>query len=218
MADKSKSFPISIIFREDGSYQFDSVLNRTTGKIEIEKGKVTIQARNLESCTINYYPMDVELLFSRKPFVKDDTEHFTSIVPNLSRKVDLPKGKDSHSFPLPDEFADRNVMVEVIGAGIREAKAYYANDLAVQLIENYGQVRVAHADTGKPLPETYVKVYAKLGNGQARFYKDGYTDLRGRFDYSSLNTSELDQVQKFAILILSPEHGSIIQEVSPPQR
>ena len=40
--DKSKSFPISIIFREDGSYQFDSVLNRTTGKIEIEKGKVTL--------------------------------------------------------------------------------------------------------------------------------------------------------------------------------
>jgi hypothetical protein len=40
--DKSKSFPISIIFRKDGSYQFDSVLNRTTGKMEIEKGKVTL--------------------------------------------------------------------------------------------------------------------------------------------------------------------------------
>ena len=72
--------------------------------------------------------------------------------------------------------------------------------------------------TAKPVPKTYVKVYAQLAGGQVRFYKDGYTDLRGRFDYSSLNTSELDQVKKFAILILSPEHGSIIQEVSPPQR
>jgi len=137
-------------------------------------------------------------------------------VPNLSREIDLPKGKDGHSFPLPDEFADRNVMVEVVAAGIREAKAYYANDLAVQLIENYGQVRVAHSDTGKPLPETYVKVYAKLGNGQARFYKDGYTDLRGRFDYASLNTGDLDDARDFSILVLHDRHGAAIREAKPP--
>jgi len=202
---------------EDREQVQDALASTEPGlELEIEKGQVVIQPRNLESCTINYYPMDVELLFSRKPFVKDDTEHFTSIVPNLSRKVDLPKGKDSHSFPLPDEFADRNVMVEVIGAGIREAKAYYANDLAVQLIENYGQVRVAHADTGKPLPETYVKVYAKLGNGQARFYKDGYTDLRGRFDYASLNTGDLDDARDFSILVLHDRHGAAIREAKPP--
>ena len=187
-------------------------------ELEVEKGEISIHARNLKDCTVNYYPMDVELLFSRKPFVKDDTEHFTSIVPNLSTKISLPKGKEAHSFPVPDEFADRNVMVEVVAAGIREAKAYYANDLKVQLVENYGQVRVAHSETGKPLPETYVKVYARLGNGQSRFYKDGYTDLRGRFDYASLNTGDLDDARDFSILVLHDRHGAAIREAKPPSR
>ena len=30
-----------------------------------------------------------------------------------------------------------------------------------------------------------MKVYAELEDGPIRFHKDGYTDLRGRFDYVS---------------------------------
>lgn len=71
---------------------------------------------------------------------------------------------------------------------------------------------------GKSLPKTYVKVYGKLANGQVRFYKNGCTDLRGRFNYVSLNTVELDAVQSFAILILNDEHGAIIREAKPPKQ
>ncbi|MEC8929432.1 MAG: hypothetical protein VX705_09490, partial [Verrucomicrobiota bacterium] len=104
-----------------------------------------------------------------------------------------------------------------VGQGIRKTQAYYANTLAVRMVENYGQVRVAQAD-GKPLPKTYVKVYGKLANGQVRFYKDGYTDLRGRFDYVSLNTGQLDNVQSFSILILNNDHGATIREARPPKQ
>ena len=58
----------------------------------------------------------------------------------------------------------------------------------------------------------------KKDDGQVRFYKDGYTDLRGRFDYVSLNTGELDNVQSFAILILNDDHGAIIREAKPPKQ
>ena len=109
-------------------------------------------------------------------------------------------------------------MVEIVAKGIRKSQAYYANTLAVQMIENYGQVHVTDQAKGKSLPKTYVKVYGKLANGQVRFYKDGYTDLRGRFDYVSLNTGELDTVQSFAILILNDEHGAIIREAKPPKQ
>ena len=51
-----------------------------------------------------------------------------------------------------------------------------------------------------------------------KFYKDGYTDLRGRFDYTSLSTNELDFVKKFSLLVLSEEHGAVVREASPPQR
>jgi hypothetical protein len=66
------------------------------------------------------------------------------------------------------------------------------------VIENYGHLRVTAKETGKPLPKVYVKAYARMKDGAVRFYKDGYTDLRGRFDYSSLNSNELDFVANFA--------------------
>jgi hypothetical protein len=35
------------------------------------------------------------------------------------------------------------------------------------------------------LPKVYVKVYSRLADGSVKFHKDGCTDHRGRFDYSS---------------------------------
>ena len=49
-----------------------------------------------------------------------------------------------------------------------------------------------------------------------KFYKDGYTDLRGKFNYASLNTDQLMNVQKYSILIMHDEHGSMIKECNPP--
>ena len=86
------------------------------------------------------------------------------------------------------------------------------------MIENYGQVRVTHEKTNKPISAPYVNVHAMLAKGQVRFYKDGYTDLRGRFDYVSLNTNELGAVQKFAVLVYSDAHGAVVREATPPKQ
>ncbi len=48
------------------------------------------------------------------------------------------------------------------------------------------------------------------------FYKDGYTDSRGRFDYASLSTSKLPNVERFSILILTESHGAVVREAAPP--
>jgi hypothetical protein len=50
------------------------------------------------------------------------------------------------------------------------------------------------------------------------FYKDGYTDLRGRFDYASLSTARLPSVAQFSILILHKEFGAVIKMADPPQQ
>jgi hypothetical protein len=52
-----------------------------------------------------------------------------------------------------------------------------------------------------------VKTFAKEKNGNVIFYKDGYTDLRGRLDYASLNPESLRNVEKFAIFVMSDELG-----------
>ena len=88
----------------------------------------------------------------------------------------------------------------------------------MQVIENYGQIKVTHQTTGKPVTKSYVKVYAQMSDGQVKFYKDGYTDLRGRFDYASLSTNNLDQAHKFSILILSESNGALDREATPPKQ
>jgi hypothetical protein len=64
----------------------------------------------------------------------------------------------------------------------------------------------------------YVKVYARQRNGSVEFYKDGYTDLRGRFDYASISTDDLDRVDKFAILVISDDDGAVVRETPPPAK
>ena len=109
-------------------------------------------------------------------------------------------------------------MVELVADGIRKSQGYYPHSLALQMTENYGQLRVSHEKSGKPLARVYVKIYARMKGGEVKFYKDGYTDLRGRFDYTSLNTNELDHVDRFAILIMSETDGAVIREAAPPKR
>ncbi|KAJ3039712.1 hypothetical protein HDV00_011944 [Rhizophlyctis rosea] len=60
----------------------------------------------------------------------------------------------------------------------------------------------------KPLPRCYVKVYARVRGEGVVFYKDGYTDRLGRFDYASLsNTELLGKAEKFAVLCVGPGEG-----------
>ncbi len=184
---------------------------------EVEKGEVTINYRNLKDARVNFYPMEVELLFSRRPFVSEASEQFTFVQPNGTQEVKLPAG-ENHVFALPAKYREGNVMIEIEAGGVRKSKTYYANRLQVEMTESYGRVRVTEDKTAKPLSSTYVKVYARMNDGRVKFYKDGYTDFRGKFDYASLNTGQLDDVDRFAVLVLDDQAGAMIREAKPPKQ
>ena len=212
----------------------------------VENRTLALTWRNVSEVTINYYLMDPEFLFSSSPFVTEDPGRFAIIKPSKTAIQTLPAGKDALSIPLPAEFQRANVLVEVLGAGQRKAQAYHANTLKLNLTENYGRVEVRDEVANKTIAKAYVKVYARLKNGEIRFFKDGYTDLRGRFDYASLNSSEnnsprttearrttpavegidhqmlrpseLADVQKLALLILTEANGALVKEVNPPSQ
>jgi hypothetical protein len=187
-------------------------------ELQVEAGRIRLDTRNLKACTLNFYPMDIELLFSRSPFLQEGAAQFSYIRPMLSRVVEIPAGKKEMLVDLPEEFRTKNVMVEAVAAGVRKTQAYYANTLKVQMIESYGQLLVTQTQTGKAVSGAYVKVYAKMNDGTVKFFKDGYTDLRGRFDYVSLNTNELEDSQRLAVLVLSDVFGAVVREAPPPKR
>lgn len=81
------------------------------------------------------------------------------------------------------------MLIEVTNSesGIKRMQTYFSATLKIRLIENYGELKVFLTnDKGHdiPLPKTYVKVYSKKNDNSVSFFKDGYTDLRGRFDYA----------------------------------
>ncbi len=185
---------------------------------KVESKRIRIDYQNLKSVTVNYYAMDIELLFSRNPFVQQFSGEFSYIRPNKTVGLKLPANKKTLEFVLPEDFHSSNVLIEITGGGQTKTQTYYSHSLSVQVVENYGQLRVTNRDSKRSLSKVYVKVYAQHRDGRIKFYKDGYTDLRGRFDYTSLNTNELDNVRRFSVLILSDNHGALIKEAAPPKR
>lgn len=68
-----------------------------------------------------------------------------------------------------------------------------------------------------PLPSVYVKCYAEgKSNSNAYFYRDGYTDFRGKFDYALSSSSDINEISRFSILIVSEDKGSVIKTAKKP--
>lgn len=207
----------------DSRAQTQAALAATQPSFEfvVEGGEIRLEYLNLAEVEVNFYRMDLELLFSRTPFLMDVADQFSIIRPNATQRIELAAGQATRNLPIPPEFASVNTMVEVVGSGQRKLRPHYPHALSVQMIEAYGQLQVVRSATRQPLPAVYVKVYARRANGQAVFFKDGYTDLRGRFDYATVNASaddDLGNVQRFAILVLSDEYGAVVREAPPPTR
>lgn len=187
-------------------------------ELELVSGTLMLTTHQLKEVTLNLYPMDIELLFSRKPFLSEGSGDFDVIKPAWSRQIKVKGNGESEELILPKAYKDQNLMVELNGKGKQASLAWYANQVNVRKMENFGQVEVRAAATNQPLPKTYVKVFARAENGHVSFWKDGYTDLRGRFDYLSLNNRKPEEAMEFSILILHPEYGAEIITAEPPTR
>jgi hypothetical protein len=217
-ADEIEGRSATVVDEENRMQQHTALADTAPGlELKVENRVVSIRHQNVKACTVNFYPMDIELLFSKQPFVQDIGGQFSIIRPNQTVTVTLMEDRQEQEIQLPEVLRDSNVMIEVSAAGITRRQAYYPHSLGVHMMENYGQLRITHEETGKPLPKVYVKVYARMKDGRVQFFKDGYTDLRGRFDYTSLNTNEIEYVDKFSMLIMSDEHGALIREAAPPK-
>ena len=157
--------------------------------LQVENRSISLTWKGLSSVTVNYYRMDPEFLFSRNPFADRDGDQPSILQPTLSTVVPLPSGKSALELPIPAALAKDHVVVEVLGGGRRKARMHHAHTFRLQMAENEGTLEVREPSANRPVSKAYVKVYGQLDNGGIRFVKDGYTDLRGRFDYVGMNES-----------------------------
>eukprot|EP00475_Leptophrys_vorax_P041067 TRINITY_DN7713_c0_g1_i1.p1 TRINITY_DN7713_c0_g1~~TRINITY_DN7713_c0_g1_i1.p1 ORF type:complete len:524 (-),score=55.41 TRINITY_DN7713_c0_g1_i1:204-1547(-) len=155
--------------------------------------------------------------------------------------VRVTSGQLSHTLLRPvhnslvvevvERLGQLRVQMKVQGAASPDVPSTVAGQ--GRLVET-AQVRLV------PLAGAYVKVFYKpkgeggngaigwqsyrTGNGGssrgragAVFYKDGYTDRRGWFDYAFVSTEDVEQVEQFAILVVKEGAGSVVRHVKPPK-
>ncbi len=187
-------------------------------ELSVEDGGLVVRHSNLTGCELSYFPMDIEFLFSTNPFVGQDSQAFAFVKPRATAQLALSATAAQTKVEVPAEVRGANVLVEVRSGGLVRRVPLLQGTLRVQWMEDFGQLAVTSSTSGKALPKTYVKVYAKLANGTVRFHKDGYTDLRGRFDYASMSGEGANDATRYAVLVASESEGAAIREIAPPAR
>ena len=93
---------------------FDFVLDNKT---------MQLTWQNLTEVRVNYYLMDVEVLFSRNPFVQSYGGQFATIRPNETREVKLPAGQNKLALALPENLA----AAQCLGRSDRRREVAFAS-------------------------------------------------------------------------------------------
>lgn len=213
---KPEAADLAVLDRE--RRQSDAASREPAVDVAVSGQTLKISHRNTDEVTLNFYGVDLELLFSKTPFVQDDLGRMATVRPGRTELLTLDQSDGIANYRIEGGLARQTLLVEVVSGSARSTALYYGGQLDTYVSEGFGQLQASDAETGQPIAGAYVKVYGKQPDGTASFYKDGYTDLRGRFDYASLSTNELESVQRLAILVLDPERGASLHDVAPPTK
>ena len=157
---------------------------------------------------VKVYPVDVEIGFSKNPFggASASGGGVLSMKPAWSKEVSVEEGNETR-VELPDGLKRANLVVVATGADGRaeERLELTPGALDVQVSRETRQLRVRDLK-GKPLAGAYVKVYVRdAARTETKFHKDGYTDLRGAFDYESVSTDTDFRPAEFAVFVQGPD-------------
>lgn len=201
----------------------------TTLDVAIQERTVRIDTCKITEVMVNFYRLDLELHFSTAPFQTLEYS-YNFVTPNESRSKEIKVTTEQLRLVIPQtqHLDDANLIVEVIGRradgkkNIVKAQTVYDNDLEVQVGKSVGQIRVMKkterdgqgGGAVTPISKGYVKVYGRVkGTTKGVFYKDGYTDLRGRFDFRTISTDLVEDIDKFAILVCTESAGQTVLEI-----
>ena len=189
-----------LVKKEKYKAESEAVLN-----VEIKDQVINIVYKNISEIKVKYYLIDIEILFSRSPFVKKTNIDFGFIKPQREDTIQLTKTHNENIYALniPEELKKENFYIEITSGKIREKEIYYSSLLKYSVIESIGEIKVMTPEL-KPIPKVYVKCFCETKSGKIQFYKDGFTDL-------------INEVNKFSILMVCKDFGSIIVSCNPPK-
>ncbi|MGB1814328.1 MAG: hypothetical protein ACPHJ3_03155, partial [Rubripirellula sp.] len=167
---------------------------------------------------VHFYGVDLELLFSKAPFVRSDLQRMAMVEPTRTETLKFDSANGVGQLKLDEGQQRQTLLIEAVSGASRSTALYYGGDLTTYVSQGFGQLQTTDSKMQQPVSSAYVKVYAKYPDGQVKFFKDGYTDARGRFDYASVSAADAQGASRFAILVLDEEKGATLHDVAAPNR
>lgn len=211
-AEATKPENADRLFNE-AKYAADEAAKKPSMDFTSKSHGIEIQCNNESSCMVEYWKMDLEVLFSAQPF-SEAADSYTWVTPNEKQSIDKMPADGLVKQSIPGSMRNQNSIIRVTsGSGIQVTKQVYDNEIDVQTASSAGELRVLDKKGGA-VSAAYVKVYSQSSDGSIAFYKDGYTDLRGRFDYKSMSTSKQMNATRYAVFVKTEKLGSSKLEIT----
>jgi hypothetical protein len=181
---------------------------------EMKENKIQINYKNQSRVHVEFYLIDLEILFSEDPFEEKMDLWLAKVMPCKEMTCPFTYSQDlkTEDINIPEEYQMKNLLLRIKDDSSNFVYLKYIPfSLAYSINEELAILKLVQKDTSKPMPKIYVKCYVKMKNNKVVFMKDGYTDLRGSFEYNYNNM--VDKVHSFSILVISPEYGAKIFKI-----
>ncbi len=172
-------------------------------------GQLRVRHTNLERAGLQLFHVDLEILFSKDPFLKGEGGNAAHPPIRANEILEVALEEDGETLlDLPQAFRQGNVLVAAESGETRLLEVLDSRTFEIRRQPLERTLQVLDAEGMRPLPKSYVKVFAESRDGGIRFHKDGYTDLRGKFDYISHTGADISEIRRFAVLVSHPELGA----------
>lgn len=130
--------------------------------------------------------------------------------------VAIPGGLEKSSAIVKVESSLLCLTFEISGDGHSKIILYSHNKIHLQINKQSGFVKVSSKEDQKSLPKTYIKCFVKTRDGQVKFFKDGFTDMRGCFEYCNFEGTNTSNMERFSIYVQNERLGCLVEEIEIP--
>eukprot|EP00330_Aristerostoma_sp_ATCC50986_P006972 CAMPEP_0114578018 /NCGR_PEP_ID=MMETSP0125-20121206/2609_1 /TAXON_ID=485358 ORGANISM="Aristerostoma sp., Strain ATCC 50986" /NCGR_SAMPLE_ID=MMETSP0125 /ASSEMBLY_ACC=CAM_ASM_000245 /LENGTH=173 /DNA_ID=CAMNT_0001767771 /DNA_START=680 /DNA_END=1202 /DNA_ORIENTATION=- len=168
-----------------------------------------IHYSNVAYLKIRYFAIDLKFA---------SLDKFKSISPKRQQSLKLDPKINDISVPIEPEYRGQTCLIELFDPSTQAScTVKHVNcDLLTNVYSEIGNIEVRDARNDRLVAGVYVKTFVKQRDSTIEFYKDGYTDISGRFDYASISVDKLKNAEEFSIFISHEKLGFKILKASPP--
>eukprot|EP00775_Hariotina_reticulata_P004330 gene4330-4583_t len=195
--------------------------------LKMQNGLLSVSFRGIDHMTISGYQIDTELLFTTSPFNSLTSSGTNSSSSSMERAGHPPAsgggcnglGKVAYVKPsatLTVELkAEQQQGVRIIRAA--ESASSEGCSTCVLDVDVLMPDLAAQSVLLEVIGGGVTRTLPRDSRGDEWFYKDGYTDLTGRFDYTTLtSTADMSRVTRFSLLVASAGVGAVMMQAAPP--